>query len=255
MNQIIGWTFTAIVVLGIGAIALVAVWPRWRLRRTLNAAAGLGIRRLARGSQELSRLTDPELRDLILYGEGCRVTAAWALPLDGGFAVTIRCRTKVPRAGGSTTKYWTSTSFVVLRSLPVTAPFTVQRTLHAGAAGRFVAGLIEGAMGVRHAGEGGLDPAFREELTVRGAGIRRGIPREVPEDPVVPPAFQEACLRRLGQAAPSPRLDRLLGEDGSLAISPHGLSLTLGQNASLGSQEEVRGLLALLEELTRALAG
>ncbi len=254
MNQIMGWAFTAIVILGIAAIALVAVWPRWRVRRVLDGAGGIGVRRLPRSSPEVSRVAEPPMRDLVHFGAGCRVTAAWELPIEGGFAVTIRCKYKVPRAGGTTTKYRVSTTLGTVRPLAVEAPFTVQPTFDPGPAGRFVAGLIERSLGVQHADEEGLDPGFRRTFTVRGAGFRHGPPLDAPQAPVVPPAFQETCLRSLEPAGPYPSLVRLMGQDGSLAVTAHGLALTLGENASPGKLQDVQALLALLDELGRTLS-
>ncbi len=255
MNEIIGWTFSAIVVLGIAAIALVAVWPRWRVRRALDGASALGVRRLPKNSPHLSRLTEPAFRDLIPYGKGCRITAGWELPLNGGVAVTLRCRFRVPRAGGTTTKFRVSTILCVIRPLAVGVPFTVQASGDTGAAGRLVMGLMERSMGAARALEENLDPAFRRAFTVRGPGFGRGFPMEAPADPEVPLSFQEVCIRSLQARAGSPNLARLMGEDGSLAVTPEGLSLTLGRNASPGTNEELELLLALLEELAHTLAG
>lgn len=254
MNQTIGWAFTVIVVLGIAAIALVAVWPRWRIRRALDGAKEIGVRRLPRSSPEASRLAEPTMRDLVLFGEGCRITAAWELPIEGGFAVTIRCKGRVPRPGGATTKYWWNTTLGVLRPLRVEAPLTVQPVLDLGSAGRFVMDLIEGATGVSHPPEEGLDPGFRKAFTVRGPSFRHGLPLETPQGPHVPVAFQEVCLRSLEPGSPYPNLVRLMGQDGGLGVTPHGLAITLGQNASLGQPQDVHALIVLLDELARTLS-
>jgi len=245
IEQWMGWGLTTLVVLGISAIGLVAVWPRWRRWRVLHQADRVGFQRLSLQSTEVQQLQEPVAAGLLGLGGGCRLRAVWKMPLPGAYVTTIRCRYSVPRPGGTTHKVRVYTRFLVLQPLSIDTAFTVQNRPPDNPLARLVTGMIEQHTGEHPRTEESLLPAFRAQFVVRSAAP--------PSSAAVwrREAFQRACLDRdQGGNAPLD-LGRMLGEEGSLVVTPQGLLLEPGQNYAPRGVSELQAIFALLRELLR----
>lgn len=247
INQWMGWGLTALAALGFTAIGLVAIWPGWRRWRVLRQASREGFKRLSMESGEARQLQGPEAAGLLGLGTGCRLRAAWRMPVPDVHIAAVRCSYDVPRPGGTTRKTRSHLRFLALRPLSVEGAFTVQPPPPDNPLARLAVGMIERSTAAQSVTDELLLPEFRARFTVRGAAGYPGAPVKPGE------AFQRACTGPVMAGDTTIDLGRLLAGGGALAVSPHGLMLDPGQDYSPGGVQELRAIGTLMTRLLRTL--
>jgi len=253
INQIFGWGLTALVVLGIGTILLVILWPRLKMKKILKKAESLGFRKLDPRGPEIEDLRRSSAAGLLSCGKDCKIRAAWEIPGGSRFAVTTVQKYVVPVSGGKTNKTQVTTVFVVVSASRHDDVYTIQANPFNNAVGGFILGLVEKKTGALRPSEDILDPRFSKAFLARGPGVPKDRRDFFENPPHIPPRLQEFFVSTMEESNPLPDLKKVLGMDGSLRVMPEGFALSMATNYYPKNLEDIRRLLELLDRIDQIL--